>query len=155
MISMTRHAALLALLSLSTPVSMVSAAGRTAAAIGAPHDEASLIAAEDARFAALIRHDGAAVASGLAEDLVYSHGNGKRQGRDDYLAALNGGGLDYRRIAASDRIVHVYGTVGTTRAVLATMVGDRPMRSSVLGVYIWRDGRWQLAAWQTTPLPDL
>jgi hypothetical protein len=33
-------------------------------------------------------------------------------------------------------------------------VGDYRMRSSVLGVYLWRDRRWQLVSWQTTPLPD-
>lgn len=117
-------------------------------------DEASLLAAEDARFAAQVRHDSAAIAAGLGQELVYSHGNGRRQSRADYLAAFTNGGIDYRRIDPTDRIIHLYGRVGTTRAILTMQVGERQMRSSVAGVYVWRDRRWQLVSWQTTPLPD-
>ncbi len=116
--------------------------------------EASLLAAEDARFAAQIRHDTAMVGQGLGEELVYSHANGRRQSRAEYLAALKDGHLDYRSIQASERIAHVYGKVGVTRAVLSTQVGERSMRSSVLAVYVRRDGCWQLVSWQTTPLTD-
>ena len=125
-----------------------------APALARGHDEASLLAAEDARFAAQVPHDGAAIAAGLGDELVYSHGNGRRQSRADYLAALAGGGLDYRRIVAADRIVHLYGDVGTTRAILTMQVGERQIRCSVAGVYVWRGRRWQLVSWQTTPLPD-
>jgi hypothetical protein len=118
------------------------------------HSEASLISAEDARFAAQIRHDVAAIAAGLGVELVYCHATGRRQSREEYLTAFQTGSADYRRIEPSERIVHVYGNVGTTRAVLTMQVGDHRMRSSVLGVYLWRDRRWQLVSWQTTPLPD-
>lgn len=120
----------------------------------ARHDEASLIAAEDAFFAAQIKHDFAAVEASLGEELVYCHANGRRETRADHMAALRGGSLDYRRIEPSDRVVHVYGNVGTSRANLIIQVGERVLRSSVLGVYVWRDGRWQLVSWQTTPVPD-
>jgi hypothetical protein len=116
--------------------------------------EAGLLAAEDARFAAQVRHDAAAVAQGLGAELVYSHGNGRRQSRPEYLAALAAGQIDYRSIVASDRIVHVYGKIGVTRAILNTQVGERAMRSSVLAVYVRRGGHWQLVSWQTTALPD-
>lgn len=116
--------------------------------------EESLLAAEDARFAALLRHDAAVVAEGLGQELVYSHGNGRRQSRAEYLAALADGHLDYRSIAASERMAHVYGKVGVTRAILRTQVGERAMRSSVLAVYVRRGGHWQLVSWQTTALPD-
>jgi hypothetical protein len=102
------------------------------------HSEASLISAEDARFAAQIRHDVAAIAAGLGVELVYCHATGRRQSREEYLTAFQTGSAD----------------VGTTRAVLTMQVGDHRMRSSVLGVYLWRDRRWQLVSWQTTPLPD-
>jgi hypothetical protein len=132
---------------------MAPASARPPIAVPA-HGETSLIAAEDARFAAQIRHDVAAVAAALGAELVYCHATGRRQSREEYLAALRTGSADYRRIEPSERIVHVYGNVGTTRAVLTMQVGEHQMRSSVLGVYLWRDRRWQLVSWQTTPLPD-
>lgn len=145
---MMRKAYVLALSGLLLATAEVPAAAR-------PHGAASLLAAEDARFAAQISHADAAIAAGLGAELVYSHGNGRRQSRADYLAAFASGAIDYRRIEASDRIVHLYRDVGTTRATLTMQVGERRMRSSVAGVYVWRDRRWQLVSWQTTPLPDV
>jgi hypothetical protein len=142
-----------ACLLLAPTLCMAPASARPPVAAPA-HGEASLIAAEDARFAAQIRHDVPAIAAGLGVELVYCHATGRRQSREDYLGAFQTGSAAYRRIEPSERIVHVYGDVGTTRAVLTMQVGDRQMRSSVLGVYVWRDRRWQLVSWQTTPLPD-
>lgn len=130
------------------------AAAKPASAALARHDEASLLAAEDARFAAQIRRDFAAIEAGLGEELVYSHATGRRQTRAEYLDALRMGTAVYRRIDVAERSARVYGAVGVTRDVLAMQVGDRTMRSSVLGVYVWREARWQLVSWQTTPLPE-
>lgn len=129
------------------------AIARPASAVAKMHDEASLIAAEDARFAAQVHRDFAAIEAGLGDELVYSHATGRRQTRAEYLGALRSGGADYRRIDPSQRSSRVYGDIGVTRAVLAMQVGERTMLSSVLGVYVWRDARWQLVSWQTTPLP--
>ncbi|WP_395394910.1 nuclear transport factor 2 family protein [Novosphingobium sp. BL-8A] len=152
---MTRHAfrALILPAALAGMIPTAPVLARAAHAAAA-HDEASLIATEDAFFAAQISHDFATVDASLGDELVYCHANGRRETRGDHLAALRDGHLDYRRIDPSDRVVHVYGDVGTSRANLTMQVGERTMKASVLGVYAWRDGRWQLVSWQTTPLPD-
>jgi hypothetical protein len=145
---------LLASLLLASAGHVSPAIAKLPSAATAAHDETSLIAAEDARFAAQVHRDTAAIEAGLGDELVYSHATGRRQTRAQYLDALRTGTADYRRIDPSERSARVYGDVGVTRAVLAMQVGERTMRSSVLGVYIWRAARWQLVSWQTTPLPD-
>lgn len=129
-------------------------AGRAQAAMTAPEApsaEAGLVAAEDARFAALVHKDMAAVAAGLADDLVYVHATGRRQTKTEYLNGLLHGPATYLGVSASARTAKVFGDVGFTRAIYSLVLTDRIVRSSYLAVYVKRVGRWQLLSWQTTP----
>jgi hypothetical protein len=126
-------------------------AGEAMTADHAGPAERALLAAEDARFAAQIRQDAAAVSAGLADELTYVHAIGRRQSKAEYLAGFTAGRTGYRSLVPKDRVAGVSGNLGWTRALLAQQVGERTMSSSYLAIYVKRAGRWQLLSWQTTP----
>lgn len=111
----------------------------------------SLLQAENARFHAQLERDVAALARGMADEVVYTHASGHRQTKSEYLRDVQSGRSPYRSIEARDRVTRVLGNVGVTRGVLHMIVGDKELSSSYLGVYIKRDGRWQLLDWQSSP----
>ena len=119
-----------------------------------PPAQAGLAAAEDARFAAQIRKDVAAVAAGMADELVYVHASGRRQTKADYLDGLARGAMRYTSITPSQRTVTTFGTGGFTRALLTSVIGNRTLQGSYLAVYRYRQRRWQLVSWQTTPIEE-
>lgn len=115
--------------------------------------ESSLIAAEDAMFAAKVAHDAAAIDRGMADEATYTHGSGRAQTKAEYLTAFADNRADYRSIAPIGRVVRVFGGLGITHATLRMTVGDQRMEDSYLAAYVRRAGRWQLLFWQTTPQP--
>lgn len=112
---------------------------------------ASLLAAEDARFQAQIRHDVAAVDQAMADELTYTHAIGRVQTKAEYLSAFQNGRAPYRGIVAEDRAARVSGDLGVTHGALKMEVGENRLSSSYLAAYLWRSGRWQLLYWQTSP----
>lgn len=113
----------------------------------------SLLQAEDARFRAQIAGDVEALARNMADELVYTHANGRRQTKSEYLQDVRSGHIPYRSIEAKDRVARVFAHIGVTRGLLHMTVGDKELSSSFLGVYVQRDGRWQLLDWQSSPAP--
>ena len=144
--SFVRHLALLA----GVVVAVSSAVNAKPTAPG--RKAAALLAAEDARVQAQASGDIAAVETGLAEDLVYSHGNGRTQTKAEFLAGLRSNAGRPATITLSARNVRLYGSTGITHGTRHQQLGDRKMTDSYLAVYILRDRHWQLVAWQTTPL---
>ncbi len=123
-----------------------------AAAAPATRPERDLAAAEDRLLDAEARHDVAAIAQGFADEAVFVHGNGNTQTKASYLEAAGarpGGGS----ITTEDRTVLVSGKIGVTRGKLMVVNGPLRLPGLYLGVYVKRDGRWQLLNWQTTPGP--
>lgn len=116
-------------------------------------DVAALLEAEDGRFRAQIAHDVVALAQSMADEALYTHASGRRQTKSEYLQDVRGGGIPYRSIDAQDRVARVFEHVGVTRGLLHMVVADQQLSSSFLGVYIKRDGRWQLLDWQSSPAP--
>lgn len=124
----------------------------------APARPADIAALERARFAAMTRQDVAALEPLLAEDLRYCHSNGLCESRAEFLESIGSGSIRYRRIEvlelqprpAGDAVI-VHGTIAVEGEI-----GGRAARMRLLftDVYVRREGRWQLAAWQSTRLPE-
>lgn len=115
--------------------------------------EASLIEAESQRFEAQIAGNIMALAEMLADEVVYTHANGRVQGKADYLQGLKAGAVHYQGIEVADRVARVYENFGLTVGTITLSVGgDRKLVSRYTGVYASRDGRWQLLAWQATDI---
>lgn len=117
-----------------------------------------VLAAQSARFAALETHTLEALASLLADELLYTHTTAAVETKHDFLDNLVKGRFRYHHIEAQDRVVQVHGEMAliTGRVSLEVILGDQPLTviARFTEVQVYRDGRWQLLAWQSTRVPN-
>jgi uncharacterized protein (TIGR02246 family) len=110
------------------------------------------------RVRTLVQNDLKQLATLLADDLVYVHADGVVESKSEFLERLRSGSLRYRAIEPADVRVRMYGNTAivTGRSQMAvTNAGvDREFAVRFTAVYAARDGRWQLASWQTTRIPQ-
>jgi hypothetical protein len=118
----------------------------------------SVAAEEKARIAALEHADVAALERILADDLTYVHASGKTDNKASFLVAIRSGELHY--VSWQSKAMHVRVLGGTAAAIdgeYLVRVTDRRVKPDpfdvnifFLGVYVKRDGRWKMVAWQST-----
>ena len=157
--------ALIALLSMASPAtvavahSAVAAGAASTGAAEAPPSDA-LAATHARRFEAMVGRDLDALGELLADELTYAHSNGKVETKEEFLAALESGALQYLEIAAAgESTIRRYGdgTVGviTGPARVRVRIGEREGEVTLVytSVYVHRDGRWQLVAWHSSAVP--
>jgi len=112
--------------------------------------------ADAGRVTALLENDFAALEALLGDDLTYVHSNGHLDTKSSYIEGLRSGASRYLSMDMADVNVRALGDIAVINAkfdarVLArgTEVNPKPR---VLIVYAKRDGRWQMVAWQSTPI---
>jgi hypothetical protein len=118
----------------------------------------SIESVERARFVAMTRQDIAALDPVLAPDLSYCHSNGTCEDKIHFLETIQTGGVRYKemnveqiRARPVDRNTYVLtGTVGIKGEQAGQPIAFRVVYTDI---YVNRDGRWQLLAWQSTRLP--
>ena len=93
-----------------------------------------------------IKQDMALLERYLADDLSYTHGNGKHQSKADYIKAETQGPPSYESMTDKESEIRVYGDI----AVLSGLVDVKPVKKDAYRVRTWevyvkRNGRWQLA----------
>jgi hypothetical protein len=115
-----------------------------------------VLAADDARRAATVRHDTVALDAIFTDDFTYVHGNGFREGKQGYLGRITAGAVRYialDRLAAEVRLMGDVAVIDGTAAMEYQRPGDPgPMRQENLYLAVWvRDGpRWRMAAYAST-----
>ncbi len=119
--------------------------------------QATLGALEEARYAAMLRRDAAALAVLLDDDLVYTHSFGEQDSKADYLAKLEAGYFDYLSIRHEiARVIPRDGAgVVIGRMTAEARVGGAPRRIDNAYAAVWGRsdaGDWRLIAFQPTPL---
>lgn len=135
--------------------SAVAVVATSIPALAASKAEDTLIAAEQQRLDAQVSQDVGALVRGIAEEATYVHANGIIQDKTAYLADVQAGKSRYRSIEVKERTAKLYGTIGITHSLLTLNVGvDRRILARATGVYVRRDGRWQVVSWQSTPVPE-
>ena len=94
----------------------------------------------------------------LADDLTYTHSTAKLDTKATYLEPLVSGRTRYQSLEPSDVQVRVYGTTGVVTGILRSvaLVAGKESRTDMRFTNVWvqRDGRWQMVAWQSTRLPE-
>lgn len=120
---------------------------------------ASILAAEDARFAAMIAANAAEMHRWLAPDLEYVHSTGEIENRDHLIDSIVSGRLRYIAIEPGERHVTYLGegaAIVRGPAQIRAVTGASPLDFQIryLAVYVFADGAWQLHAWQSLRLPD-
>jgi hypothetical protein len=108
---------------------------------------------EDRRIALLVSGDVQALGLLYDDRLVYTHSTGRRDGKSEFLAAVQSGEVVYRAVehefddvVVQDRMAW---TTGTMRASI--VAGGRPLSVETLTTSVWvRASDWKLLAFQTT-----
>jgi len=93
-----------------------------------------------------IKQDQSALQRFLADELVYTHGNGKRQSKAEYIADVTKGPSHYESFTPSDTNIRVYGRVAVLTGIVDVKVPKgEPYRVRTLEVFLENNGTWQLA----------
>jgi ketosteroid isomerase-like protein len=114
--------------------------------------------ADAGRVKALLDNDFPALEALLGDDLTYVHSNGHLDTNATYIEGLRAGASRYLTMDMSEVTVRAMGDTAVINAKFnaRVKVGDREINPTprVLIVYAKREGRWQMVAWQSTPLAN-
>jgi len=121
---------------------------------GSPLRE-EVLALERKRADAMVREDVETLATLLADDLSYTHSDGRRDTKESFLGLVAAPAIRYLGVDYSNQEVVDCGDAvvvrGTARIRLLREPGEA-LDYLVLFLDIWarRDGRWQTVGWQAT-----
>ena len=98
-----------------------------------------------------VKQDAEALKRYLADDLQYAHAGGQLQNKDEYIKAVITGPPRYESFDFSDLKIVPYGHAAVLTAFVdVKMAGREAFRVRTLQVYVERQGRWRMAAHQST-----
>jgi ketosteroid isomerase-like protein len=128
-----------------------------AAATLAASAEDEVRAAEKAWADAVKVRDFAALERIYTDQLVYAHATGAIENKSEYLGRLRSGAQRYDGVDQESVTIRTYGNsaVAHSKMRMRGTSNGSPFDDHVMMLHLWvkRDGRWQLAAHQTTKLP--
>jgi hypothetical protein len=123
-----------------------------------PDDPADVLAAEDARYRAMLDADLDTLDRLCADEMSYAHSSGVRDTKEEYFAKVRSGYYVYHRI---DHPVERVEVLGDTTIVVGRMTADlsvdgTPKSIDNLSLAVWTrtTGGWRLLAYAPTRLPD-
>jgi hypothetical protein len=92
----------------------------------------------------------------FSDQLVYTHSDGRVQTKQEFLAPIAAGRLRFDSVTDCDTPrVHVYEGSAIVSACYELKIGTAPpSRHMFLTAFVQEGGKWQIAAIQTTRLPD-
>lgn len=118
----------------------------------------AVLAAEDARFAAMIAGDAEALRRQLADDLEYVHSTGVVESREQLIASITSGRTRYAAVSRLERQAVMLApdsafVRGTGR--FEVFAGKTPLdlKLRYLAVYGREEGTWRLRSWQSPRQP--
>ncbi len=121
-------------------------------------------ALERRRLAAQVSKDFAYLEQAFADDLVYTHSNGKQNGKPDYLQSIREGKSQYDNIEVEALTVRAYneGKAAVVNGTITITLPNKPDGSANLAhlkyvVVQIKDPRkgWQVVLWQSQKQPDV
>ncbi|HQZ15518.1 MAG TPA: nuclear transport factor 2 family protein [Vicinamibacteria bacterium] len=121
-------------------------------------EEAAILAAQDARFAAMVKGDASYLETALDPSLTYHHSSGSAQTRAEFMASIKAGSLKYKALDVIERKVRRVGSIAIITGIFrlqATNNGEIvDSKARFTDVYENKDGRWVQLAWQNTRIPE-
>ena len=113
--------------------------------------------AEARRVRALVEADYKTLDGLLADDLTYTHSTAALDTKASYLAPLLSGRTRYQSLEPSEMQVRTYGDMAVITGMMRStaLVAGQESRTVLRFTNVWirRDGRWQMVAWQATRIP--
>ncbi|MGI9270467.1 MAG: nuclear transport factor 2 family protein [Woeseiaceae bacterium] len=141
---------------LLTSILLALAASADVTAIDLDKD---VLAAQSARITATLDADIDALEKIYAEELVYSHSDGRVDDRQILLNAIASGTVDYKKIDIVEQQIRIYGEVAVINgtADFRVLAGEQmnEMRLRYTSVYVYQAGGWQFASWHSTRVPNV
>jgi uncharacterized protein (TIGR02246 family) len=121
-------------------------------------DYAAVLAAEDARFVAMVTADPEAMRRYFAEDVAYVHSTGRVVNREQLIDEMQAGKLRYLALTPSERHVAFMGpddafVRGQVQIAASADSKTVEFQARYLAIYARDDGDWRLRAWQSLRLP--
>ena len=117
-------------------------------------DCASLLAADDSRYAALVACDLDALDALLTDDFTYTHNAGFTDDKAAYLGRIRSGGVYYtdpQRVSANPRVHGDAGIITGHMRLVANLPDQAVQLDNIfLAVWVREQGRWRCAAWSST-----
>lgn len=114
-----------------------------------------ILAADDARYRAMILNDLSALSSLLDEGLLYTHSSAMTDTKDEYLDSLRAGHAVYHSATRSQEILRECGDavvmVGNVIIKAALNGVERVLENKFTTVWVKRDQAWKLLVWTSTP----
>jgi ketosteroid isomerase-like protein len=106
----------------------------------------------------ILARDFASLEPLMAEDLRYVHSSSVLEDKAQYLAKLASGHYTYRSLTTLQREMRVIGDVvlvnGDVRIEVDVSGTPKKIMSRYLQVWVKRSAGWQMASWQSTPIPQ-
>lgn len=152
-LSRTLAGATIALLAVIT----LAAAPRGQAAKAAAGAEEAVLKADNARFDAMTKADGAALEKLLADELSYTHSNAQVQDKAAFISDIKSGKIKYLTVEPTDQKARIFGNMAIVTGGASVHVvqngNDLTFKIRYTNAHINRGGSWQMVAWQSTRLP--
>lgn len=118
--------------------------------------EDEILKAEKSWAAAVVSRDYTALDRVMHDQLIYAHSTGAIETKSEYIDRLKSGAQRYDAIEHHTTTVKMHGdaAVAHSKVVMKGESGGRPFDNQLMMIHLWikKDGRWQLAAHQTTEL---
>jgi hypothetical protein len=123
-----------------------------------PGDAATVLSAEDARFAAMVAADPGEMRRWFADDLEYVHSTGQVESRDQLVESITSGRTRYVAVTPGERQVVPLGASAAAvrgRGRFQVTAGGNALDLQIryLAVYGKQDGVWRLRSWQSLRAP--
>src|SRR5215510_3346998 len=124
--------------------------GLSGPALRADSPEAEVRKADEARIAATIKGDVAALSALFADGMTYVHSSAKLETRQEFLDLIKSGFYQYKSIAPRDVTVRFYGDTAIMAGLadIEVVSGGTPGSPKLRFTEVWVKGKsgWQLAA---------
>lgn len=119
---------------------------------------AAVLAAEDARFAAMVAGDPEGLRRALADDLQYVHSTGAAESRSELIASITSGRMRYAAVTGLERQVVMLAPEaalvrGTGRFEVVAGATPLDLKLRYQAVYGREEGAWRLRSWQSVRQP--
>ena len=113
---------------------------------------------ENRRYKAMVEADVAALNELLADDLISTHSDAVVDSKQSYIEGVVNKRWAYSAAERPQEKIEVFGdaarVTGHVRLTLKNADGSsRTVNGRFLNLWLKRNGRWQMAAWQSTPIP--
>lgn len=131
-----------------------------AQAIAKPEKSAAdaVLALDAERARAMVTGDVAALDRIFAADAIYTHSTGRSESKSEFIDAIRSGARRYKRMASRDMVARENGGVvmltGKADGEVEVAGKSIPLSLVFTAVYAEKAGRWELAAYQSTVLPE-